>query len=104
MIEQHVKSIGRIVQKRTKGNNLRFQLLPIRENSSQRDSNSEKSNSDSGPLWLAVCILVILVTKYVLLKKYYFDKTDSGPISHYKEVRDCDELDLTELCEEPSYD
>ncbi|CAB3228348.1 unnamed protein product [Arctia plantaginis] len=51
VIENHVKSMGRIVQKRIKGNNIRFQVLPVREKSSQRDSNADKSNNNNkGPL------------------------------------------------------
>ncbi|OWR51887.1 translation initiation factor-3 [Danaus plexippus plexippus] len=52
IIEKNLKSIGNIVQKRNKGNNLRFQVLPLRDNSNQskNDSNSGESNDQKGPL------------------------------------------------------
>ncbi|XP_032511910.2 translation initiation factor IF-3, mitochondrial-like [Danaus plexippus] len=52
IIEKNLKSIGNIVQKRNKGNNLRFQVLPLRDNSNQskKDSNSGESNDQKGPL------------------------------------------------------
>lgn len=65
------------MQKRMKGNTLRFQLLPLRETSSQGASNTDSNNDDKGPLWLGAFLLVILITKYVLLKKYYLVKEDS---------------------------
>uniref|UniRef100_A0A1E1WSU5 Translation initiation factor 3 N-terminal domain-containing protein n=1 Tax=Pectinophora gossypiella TaxID=13191 RepID=A0A1E1WSU5_PECGO len=51
IIESNIKAVGKVVQKRNKGNNLKFQLLPSRDSSSQ-DSNKPSSNqdSDSGPL------------------------------------------------------
>ncbi|XP_075972938.1 mitochondrial translation initiation factor 3 [Anticarsia gemmatalis] len=51
VIENHVKSISKIAQKRMKGNNLRFQLLPLRQNSTQEEnSGSNQSNNEKGPL------------------------------------------------------
>uniref|UniRef100_S4P9A2 Translation initiation factor-3 (IF3) n=1 Tax=Pararge aegeria TaxID=116150 RepID=S4P9A2_9NEOP len=52
IIEKNLKSVGLLVQKRSKGNNLRFQLLPLKDSPNQ--SNSDNSNSDKnnekGPL------------------------------------------------------
>lgn len=48
VIENNVKSLGKIVQKRLKGNNLRFQLIPIRGKSSEGDTSD--SNNNKGPL------------------------------------------------------
>ncbi|XP_028170074.1 uncharacterized protein LOC114359771 [Ostrinia furnacalis] len=52
VIEKNTVSSGKAVQKRNKGNSLRFQLLPLRENSSQSqdDSDSNKNKDDKGPL------------------------------------------------------
>ncbi|KAL0839603.1 hypothetical protein ABMA28_016285 [Loxostege sticticalis] len=52
VIEKNIKSSGQVVQKRNKGNSLRFQLLPLRENSShtQNDLDSNKDKDDKGPL------------------------------------------------------
>ncbi|KAI5634319.1 hypothetical protein NE865_12933 [Phthorimaea operculella] len=48
VIESNTKSAGKVVQKRNKGNNLRFQLLPSRDSS----STPEKDNTEpsKGPL------------------------------------------------------
>ena len=52
VIEKEVKNTCKIVQKRMKGNSLRFQLLPIRDSSSQGASNtdSNQNDNDKGPL------------------------------------------------------
>lgn len=51
IIENQVKSIGKIVQKRMKGSSLRFQLLPLRTKSTEGDStDSNSTNNDKGPL------------------------------------------------------
>ncbi|CAH0628852.1 unnamed protein product [Chrysodeixis includens] len=52
VIENELKSISKVVQKRLKGNSLRFQLLPLRENSSQGPSNDtpKPQNNDKTPL------------------------------------------------------
>ncbi|CAG9563090.1 unnamed protein product [Danaus chrysippus] len=52
IIEKNLKSIGNIVQKRNKGNNLRFQIIPLRDNSNQskNDHNSGENNDQKGPL------------------------------------------------------
>ncbi|KAG6458516.1 translation initiation factor IF-3, mitochondrial [Manduca sexta] len=52
VVEKNIKAIGKMVQKRNKGNNLKFQLVPIKQNLSQ-DSNEKSSSgneSDHGPL------------------------------------------------------
>lgn len=43
IIEKNLTSSGKIVQKRNKGNNLRFQLVPT------KDNNKTKNDTDSGP-------------------------------------------------------
>ncbi|KAJ2950518.1 hypothetical protein O0L34_g8762 [Tuta absoluta] len=48
VIESNIKSAGKVVQKRNKGNDLRFQLLPSRDNSSKPDNDSIESSK--GPL------------------------------------------------------
>ncbi|KAJ8727017.1 hypothetical protein PYW08_015414 [Mythimna loreyi] len=52
VIENHVKNMSKIVQKRMKGNSLRFQLLPLRDSSSQGANNtdSNQNNNDKGPI------------------------------------------------------
>lgn len=73
VIEKNVKTVGKIVQKRVKGNTLRFQLLPIRDSSSQSDkTSSDGSENSNGSLWLGAFILVLLVSKYVILNNYYY--------------------------------
>lgn len=49
--------MGKVVQKRLKGNTLRFQLLPVRNSNSQSeqtstdsDNSENTSNKNSGPL------------------------------------------------------
>lgn len=61
---------------------MRFQLIPNRKSStlSPESGNSNKPDG-SGPLWLAVGVTVILLTKYVLLSKYYFKKSGNEPKS-----------------------
>ncbi|KAG6465235.1 hypothetical protein O3G_MSEX015018 [Manduca sexta] len=52
VVEKNIKAIGKMVQKRNKGNNLKFQLVPLKQNLSQ-DSNEKSSSgneSDRGPL------------------------------------------------------
>lgn len=70
--------MSKIVQKRMKGNSLRFQLLPLRDSSSQGANNTDSNQNDNhkGPLWLGTFLLAILVTKYVIFKKYYFITMD----------------------------
>ncbi|RVE45969.1 hypothetical protein evm_009372 [Chilo suppressalis] len=52
IIEKNTKSAGKLVQKRNKGNSLRFQLLPVRENSTQTGGVSDQNTNgnDKGPL------------------------------------------------------
>ncbi|CAG9792001.1 unnamed protein product [Diatraea saccharalis] len=52
IIEKNTKSSGKVVQKRSKGTNLRFQLLPFRENSTQTDTEPQpnQNGNDKGPL------------------------------------------------------
>ncbi|KPJ16948.1 hypothetical protein RR48_13804 [Papilio machaon] len=55
VIEKNTKSSGKIVQKRNKGNSLRFQLIPVRDKSSQNgnddsNQNSENKDHEKGPL------------------------------------------------------
>lgn len=53
MIETQVKNACKIVQKRMKGNSLRFQLQPLRESGSQGNNNTADSNQndkEKGPL------------------------------------------------------
>ncbi|XP_023946971.1 translation initiation factor IF-3, mitochondrial [Bicyclus anynana] len=51
IIEKNLKSAAQLVQKRNKGNNLRFQLLPLKDSTNQRNqSTSDQSNNDKGPL------------------------------------------------------
>lgn len=86
IIEKNLKSIGNIVQKRNKGNNLRFQVLPLRDNSNQskNDSNSGESNDQKGPLWLAMFLVVIVIGKYIVLSKYYSKKYEKTVKSDIK--------------------
>lgn len=76
IIEKNLASSGKIVQKRNQGNNLRFQLVPIKDNDKTKndtDSGSNNNNNDNkGPLWLAVFLISVLITKYTIFKKYYF--------------------------------
>lgn len=83
VIEKHVKTCGKLVQKRNKGNSLRFQLLPLRESSSQTDVNQESSGNDKdrGPLWLGVFVLLVLVAKYVIFKKYMSNKAQNDEVT-----------------------
>lgn len=61
---------------------MRFQLLPLRENSShtQNDLDSNKDKDDKGPLWLVSFAVVILIVKYVIFRKYYLSihKSDTS--------------------------
>ncbi|XP_026765132.1 uncharacterized protein LOC113523376 [Galleria mellonella] len=52
VIESNVKSVGKIVQKRNKGNSLRFQLLPAKQSSieSTNDVNNSQNENNKGPL------------------------------------------------------
>ncbi|KAG7305712.1 hypothetical protein JYU34_009838 [Plutella xylostella] len=55
LIEKNVKDSGKIVQKRTKGNTLRFQLLPSKVMSTQASDNgindpSDGNKKNNGPL------------------------------------------------------
>lgn len=51
-IENQVRNMSRIVQKRVKGNSLRFQLLPVRDSSTEGTGNTDSSQNDNnkGPL------------------------------------------------------
>lgn len=51
-IENQVRNMSRIVQKRVKGNSLRFQLLPVRDSSTEGTGNMDSSQNDNnkGPL------------------------------------------------------
>lgn len=76
VIEQNTRSHGKVVQKRSKGNDLRFQLLPNRESSTHSPESGDSNKQDgNGPLWLAVGVTVILLTKYILFSKYYIKKS-----------------------------
>lgn len=59
---------------------MRFQFLPLREKNSQEfnENDASQNGNDKGPLWLAVCILLIFITKYAVFKKMYFTKQQSG--------------------------
>ncbi|XP_041973049.1 translation initiation factor IF-3, mitochondrial [Aricia agestis] len=48
-MERNLKSIGRIVQKRNKGNSIRFQVLPPKEDK-QGSSSSNQDSNGKGPL------------------------------------------------------
>lgn len=53
VIERNLKSVGKIVQMRQKGNNLRLYLLPIRKNSTEGGNSeleSKEHNDNKGPL------------------------------------------------------
>lgn len=52
IIEKGVKSIGKVVQKRNKGNSLRFQILPAKEASSEASDSvgPGSDDKDKGPL------------------------------------------------------
>ncbi|XP_050362784.1 translation initiation factor IF-3, mitochondrial [Nymphalis io] len=54
MIEKNLKAVGKVVQLRTKGNNMRFQMIPIKNNRDQSkvEANSGDNNNDNnkGPL------------------------------------------------------
>ncbi|XP_059060173.1 uncharacterized protein LOC131853329 [Achroia grisella] len=52
VIENNIKTVGKIVQKRNKGNSLRFQLLPIKQSStdSTNDVNNSQNDNNKGPL------------------------------------------------------
>lgn len=45
-IERNLQSNGNLVQKREKGGSLRFQVLPLRQKSSNNDSSSNRNDSD----------------------------------------------------------
>lgn len=95
VIEKEIKSSGKVVQKRNKGNSLRFQLLPLRENSSQseNDLNSDNRNENKGPLWLVTGLLIIFVAKYVILRKYLVkSKTDIAPEKELKKSESPDSV------------
>lgn len=85
------------MQKRTKGNNLRFQLLPLQNSSNQSKSDQSDHSDDKGPLWLGVFLVVIITAKYLLLRKYYFSK-DSEPSakSDFEKVKVSDNELLSE--------
>ncbi|XP_053600058.1 translation initiation factor IF-3 [Plodia interpunctella] len=52
IIEEKLKSFGKVVQKRHKGNSLRFQLLPTKHSNTDevKDSTSSHNEGDKGPL------------------------------------------------------
>ncbi|XP_068627949.1 translation initiation factor IF-3 [Battus philenor] len=50
VIEKNTKSNAKVVQKRNKGNSLRFMLYPLREKTSQSNSEDANNNKDRGPL------------------------------------------------------
>lgn len=55
VIEKNTKSSGKVIQKRNKGNSLRFQLIPVRDKSSQVGNDDSSNHSDNkgdekGPL------------------------------------------------------
>ncbi|XP_013134739.1 PREDICTED: uncharacterized protein LOC106100433 [Papilio polytes] len=55
VIEKSTKSSGKVIQKRNKGNSLRFQLIPVRDKSSQVGNDDSSNHSDNkgdekGPL------------------------------------------------------
>ncbi|CAK1578398.1 unnamed protein product [Parnassius mnemosyne] len=55
VIEKNTKSSGNLVQKRNKGNSLRFQLIPLREKTTHHGNNGSNQNEktqveDKGPL------------------------------------------------------
>lgn len=52
VIERNIKDNGKIMQKRNKGNTLKFQLLPLKQYSSQTSSeiDSSQNDNDKGPL------------------------------------------------------
>lgn len=76
---------------------MKFQLVPNRDSSSQSPESEEPNKkSGDGPLWLAVGVIVILVTKYILLSKYYFNKPLINEMSRPKksiESSDTETLD-----------
>lgn len=47
-----MKSSGKLVHKTNKGNNLRFQFLPLREKNSQEfnENDASQNGNDKGPL------------------------------------------------------
>lgn len=51
-IENQVRNMSKIVQKRVKGNSLRFQLLPVRGSSTEGTGNTDSNQNDNnnGPL------------------------------------------------------
>ncbi|CAH2062784.1 unnamed protein product, partial [Iphiclides podalirius] len=50
VIEKNIKSVGKAVQKRSKGNNLKFQMIPLREKPSQDENPSSQQKRTSQPL------------------------------------------------------
>ncbi|XP_060800678.1 translation initiation factor IF-3 [Amyelois transitella] len=52
VIEEKLKSIGKVVQKRVKGNSMRFQLLPIKHTTAEetKDMTSGHNEGNKGPL------------------------------------------------------
>lgn len=95
IIERGVKSVGKVVQKRNKGNNLKFQILPSNQ-SSQGGGDSLDSSSeakDKGPLWLGVGLAAILTLKYVILQKYYFSKPVNEKEKQSKEHKEIELLE-----------
>ncbi|KAF9410037.1 hypothetical protein HW555_010754 [Spodoptera exigua] len=51
-IENQVRNMSKIVQKRVKGNSLRFQLLPVRSSNTEGTGNTDSNENDNnkGPL------------------------------------------------------
>ncbi|KAM3967981.1 uncharacterized protein ACR2FA_004297 [Aphomia sociella] len=52
VIESNTKSVGKVVQKRIKGNSMRFQLLPTKQSNTEPASNvnSNQNEDNKGPL------------------------------------------------------
>lgn len=89
VIEKNIKSNGRIVQKRNKGNSLKFQLIPSKapqDNNSSSQQNSVDKDGDKGPLWLAVFILSVIVVKYIIYMKYIFLPSEEENVMHKRDV------------------
>lgn len=101
-MEKNLQVNGKIVQKRHKGSTLRFQVLPIRHSSSTdgKESDSNKNKDSEGAMWLAVIIITILMTKYLILSQYILNtrqnensSTDNKPNqSCLKDSFDSEEL------------
>lgn len=91
IIEKNVNN-GKILQKRNKGNSLRFQFLPSNNVHAKTENSSNNNDHDKGPLWLGIAFLVIIIAKYYIWRKFYSskvvkddEKKDAQHIEYYND-------------------